>query len=463
MFSETDFTEDLRKISVPTLVVEADGEDDRRREGGPLGVTRPHIVVVGGGFGGLSVVQRLRTAPVDVTLLDRRNFHLFQPLMYQVATGSLSAGEVASPLRAILSKQRNVRVLLGDAADVDPKAKKLRLEDGAEIPYDALVIAAGSETSYYGHDEWRAFAQCPKSVEEGTEICSKIFYAFEAAERASDPASVRAWLTFVIVGAGPTGLEMAGALAEIARRTLRHEFRSVTPQSARIVLMDRAARVLPSYPEDLSRRAETLIERLGAEVLTNTTVLDITENSVSYENASGRAVLATHTVLWAGGIAPTRFGERVARSMGAAVDRSGRIIVGGDLTIPGHPDIFIIGDLASAQGPDGKPLPGLAPVAIQQGTYVAGAIRARAKGGDAPAPFSYDNMGDMAVIGRGAAVANVFGFHFSGLPAWLLWLFVHLMRIVVFQSRVLVFVQWGFLYLTWSRNSRLITGPLTPL
>jgi NADH:ubiquinone reductase (H+-translocating) len=423
---------------------------------------RPKVVIIGGGFGGLSLAQHLRNAPVDVTLIDRRNFHLFQPLMYQVATGSLSAGEVAAPLRSVLSRQRNVRVLLGDAVDVDPKDQLLLLDDGAKIPYDTLVVATGSQTSYFGHDEWRRFAECPKSIEESTEIRSKIFFAFEAAERAAGSPDVAAWLTFVIVGAGATGLEMAGALAEIARETLRHDFRSIQPQNARIILIELAPRVLPGYPEDLSRHARQLVERLGVEVLTGTRVLDITETAVTYENENGRTELATRTVLWAGGIAPTAFGERLARTVQAKTERSGRILVNPDLTLLQQPNIFVIGDLAAVAGKDGKPLPGLAPVAIQQGAYVAKVIRARLRGRESVPPFRYFNRGDMAVIGRAAAVANVFGFHFWGLPAWLLWLFIHLMYIVEFQSRVLVFIEWGFLYLTWSRGARLITCPAPP-
>jgi NADH dehydrogenase len=423
---------------------------------------RHQVVVVGGGFGGLSAVQHLRNAAVDITLIDRRNFHLFQPLMYQVATGSLSPGEVAAPLRSVLSSQRNVRVWLGEAADVDPNGKTLKLKDGAAVPYDTLVVATGSQTSYYGHDAWRAFAQCPKSIEESTQIRSKIFYAFEAAERSPDAEQVSSWLTFVIVGAGATGLEMAGALAEIARQTLRYDFRSIQPQRARIVLIEAAPRVLPGYPEDLSRHAHMLVERLGVEVLTQTRVLDITENAVTYENEKGRVELPTRTVLWAGGIAPTPFGEQLARSTQSPTDRSGRVLVRADLTLQNYADVFVIGDLAAAAGSDGRPLPGLAPVAIQQGAYVAKVIRARLGGRSAAPPFRYFNRGDMAVIGRAAAVANVFGIHVWGLPAWLLWLFVHLMYIVEFQSRVLVFIEWGFLYLTWSRGARLITGPPAP-
>ncbi len=425
-------------------------------------MARPKVVIIGGGFGGLSAAQRLKSAPVDITLLDRRNFHLFQPLMYQVATGSLSPGEVASPLRSILSSQKNTRVLLGEADDLDPKLRRLTLKDGASIEFDTLVVATGADTSYYGHDEWREWAQCPKSVEEATAIRRKIFYAFEAAERSSDANAVRAWLTFVIVGAGATGLELAGALAEIARQTLRHDFRSIQPQNARIVLIEAAPRVLPGYPEDLSRHARALVERLGVEVLTGARVQNIDAGSVTFQSDQGSTRLPTRTVLWAGGIAPTAFGERVAQQTHAATDRAGRIQVNADMTIPDFPNIFIIGDLASAPGPGGSPLPGLAPVAIQEGTYVAKVIRARLRGIQAVPPFRYFNRGDMAVIGRAAAVANVFGVHVWGWPAWFLWLFIHLMYLVEFQSRLLVFIEWGFLYLTFSRGARLITGPVEP-
>ncbi|HXW50656.1 MAG TPA: NAD(P)/FAD-dependent oxidoreductase [Candidatus Acidoferrales bacterium] len=426
-------------------------------------MARPSVLVIGGGFGGLSAVQHLRTADADVTLLDRRNFHLFQPLMYQVATGSLSPGEIAAPLRSILNRQRNTRVLLGEAADLDPAQRVVTLSDDTQFHYDQLVVATGSKTSYYGHDEWRAFAQCPKSIEESTEIRRKIFYAFEAAERAAaDTDEARSWLTFVIVGAGATGLELAGALAEIARQTLRHDFRAIRPQSSRILLIEVAPRVLPAYPEDLSRHAQALVERLGVQVLTNARVLDISEDAVTYEHDGTTTRLPTKTVLWAGGIAPTPFGELVAKRTSAPTDRAGRIQVGPDLTVPGHPEIFVVGDLAAAAGPGGGSLPGLAPVAMQEGAYAARVINARLRGVSAVPAFRYFNRGDMAVIGRAAAVANVFGVHVWGWPAWLLWLFIHLLYIVEFQSRLLVFIEWGFLYLTYSRGARLITGPPAP-
>ena len=416
------------------------------------------VVILGGGFGGLAAAQKLKRAPVEVTLIDRRNFHLFQPLLYQVATGSLSPGDIAAPLRSVLSRQKNARVLLGEAADVDPEAKRVILRDGDTYPYDTLIVATGSQTSYYGNDSWRQWAPSLKSVEEATAIRHKILYAFERAERAATEEEARAWLTFVIVGAGATGLELSGALAEIARETLRHDFRKIRPQEARILLLEGAPRVLGGYPEDLSAKAEKLLTRLGVEVIKGVMVTQIGPDGVTFKRGESTESLATRTVLWAGGVTSTPFGERLAMRTKAETDRSGRIKVERDLTIPKYPDIFIIGDLAHAEEEQGKPLPGVAQVAMQGGAYAAKTIRARLKGKSRVRPFHYLNKGDLAVIGRAAAVASIFGVHISGWPAWLIWLFVHLMYIVEFQSRVLVFIRWGFEYLTFSRGARLITG-----
>jgi NADH:quinone reductase (non-electrogenic) len=417
-----------------------------------------NIVILGGGFGGLAAAQKLKRAAVQVTLIDRRNFHLFQPLLYQVATGSLSPGEIAAPLRAVLSRQKNARVLLGEAEDVDPEAKRVILRDGDTYPYDSLIVATGSQTSYYGNDSWREWAPSLKSVEEATAIRHKILYAFERAERAGTLEEARAWLTFVIVGAGATGLELSGALAEIAHETLRHDFRKIHPQEARIILMEGAPRVLGVFPEDLSVKAEKLVKRLGVEVVKGVLVTDINAEGVTFKRGDATERLAAKTVLWAGGVTSTPFGQRLAQRTKAETDRSGRIKVKPDLTIPNYPDIFVIGDLAHAVNEKGNPLPGVAQVAMQGGAYAAKTIRARVAGKHPPRPFHYCNKGDLAVIGRAAAVANIFGLHVSGLPAWLIWLFVHLMYIVEFQSRVLVFIQWGFEYLTFSRGARLITG-----
>ncbi len=416
------------------------------------------VVILGGGFGGLNAAQKLKRAPVEVTLIDRRNFHLFQPLLYQVATGSLSPGEIAAPLRGVLAKQKNTRVLLGEAADIDPVAKRVILRDGAAFEYDSLIVATGTQSSYYGHDDWREWAPSLKSVEDATAIRHKILYAFERAERAASDEEARAWLTFVIVGAGATGMELGGALAEIANETLKNDFRRINPREAKILLMEGGARVLPSFPEDLSAKAERLVEKLGVLVLKNVMVTEIDRDGVTYDTAHGSESLAAKTVLWAGGVMANEFGRKLAERTKAETERSGRIKVNPDLTVPGYTDIFIIGDLALSQGKNGKPLPGVAQVAIQGGAYAARAIRARLSGKKELPPFRYFNKGDMAVIGRAAAIANIFGLHLSGLLAWLTWLFIHLMYIVEFQSRVLVFVQWGFEFLTFSRGARLITG-----
>jgi NADH dehydrogenase len=416
------------------------------------------VVILGGGFGGLAAVMKLKRAPVEMILIDRRNFHLFQPLMYQVATGSLSPGDIAAPLRGVLSRQKNTQVLLGEATDVDPDAKRVILNDGATFDYDSLIVATGSQTSYYGNDSWREWAPSLKSIEEATAIRHKILYAFERAERADTEDEARAWLTFVIVGAGATGMELSGALAEIATETLRHDFRKINPQEARIILMEGAARVLGAFPEDLSAKAEKLVTGLGVEVIKNVMVTNISAAGVTFKRGDAVQQLAARTVLWAGGVTATPFGRKLAERTRAETDRGGRIKVKPDLTIPNYPDIFIIGDLAYAMDKEEKPLPGVAQVAMQGGAYAAKVIRAHIAGKRELPPFHYFNKGDMAVIGRAAAVANIFGFHVSGLPAWLIWLFVHLIYIVEFQSRVLVFIQWGFEYLTFSRGARLITG-----
>ena len=422
-------------------------------------MARKHrVLILGGGFGGLVAAQTLVRADAAITLIDKRNFHLFQPLLYQVATGSLSPGEIAAPLRSVLSKQKNVEVLLGEATDLDPEARKVTLRDGGAFPYDTLIIATGSQTSYYGRDEWRLEAPSLKTIEEATAIRRKLLSAFEMAERAADEAEARAWLTFVIVGAGATGMELAGALGEIARETLRHDFRNIRPQEARIFLLEGGNRVLPSYPEDLSAKAEKLVSELGVQVIKRAMVETISSEGVVYKNADREISLNAKTVLWAGGVTTTAFGRRVAERTRSESDHAGRIKVTSDLTIPNYPNIFIVGDLALMSDENGKQLPGVAQVAIQSGRYAGKAVLQRLQGISELKPFHYVDKGDMAVIGRAAAVANIFGFHVSGLLAWMVWLFIHLMYIVEFQSRVLVFIQWGFQYLTFSRGARLITG-----
>jgi len=415
-------------------------------------------VILGGGFGGLSAAQALKRAAVQVTLLDRRNFHLFQPLLYQVATGSLSPGEIAAPLRSVLRKQKNTEVLLGEAADIDPHKNLLTLSDGAQFEYDSLIVSTGSQTSYYGNDSWRKNAPSLKTVEEATNIRQKILLAFECAERSASEAEARAWLTFVIVGAGATGLELAGALAEIANETLRHDFRRINPSEAQILLVEGGPRILAAFPEDLAEKAERLVSRLGVKVLKGVKVTSVDAEGVTFERGATTERLAAKTVLWAGGVTTNEFGRTLAKRTEAQTDRIGRIPVTPQLTIPNFPNIFVVGDLALANDKNGKPLPGVAQVAMQGGAYAAKVIRAGGEKTPEPLPFHYFNKGDMAVIGRAAAVANIFGLHLSGLLAWLVWLFIHLIYIVEFQSRVMVFIQWGIQFVTFSRGARLITG-----
>jgi len=410
------------------------------------------VVIVGGGFGGLYAAQALKSAPVDVTLVDRRNFHLFQPLLYQVATGSLSPGEITAPLRAVLRNQKNARVLLGDAVSLDPGARQLILSDG-QIPYDTLIVATGAQNDYFGNTTWPSVAPALKSIEDATAVRHKILYAFEAAEREEDPARRRAWLTFVIVGAGPTGVELAGALAEIATDTLRHDFRSIHPEESHIILLEGSPHVLPAYPEDLSVAAEHSLVKLGVRPRTNVRVTAIDSESVTL--ATGERI-ATRTVLWAAGVAPSDFGKVLEKRSGATLNRRGQVNVAPDLTVPGHPEILVIGDLAHLDQ-DGKPLPGVAPVAMQQGRYAARSVVERLSG-VAPKPFRYHDKGSLAVIGRAAGVADFGKLRFHGLIAWLLWLFVHLMYLVQFRNRVIVFIRWGFQYLSFDRGARLITG-----
>lgn len=419
---------------------------------------RHRVLILGGGFGGLYAAQALKRAPVDITLIDHRNFHLFQPLLYQVATGSLSPGEIAAPLRGVLAKQQNTRVWLGEAADIDPHAKEVVLKDGARCGYDSLIVATGSQSTYFGHNEWSKWAPSLKSIEEATAIRHKILLAFEAAERVEDSEERLTWLTFVIVGAGATGVELAGALGEISRHTLKNDFRSIDPKDARIIIVDSGTRVLATYPEDLSRKAEQALIRLGTRVRCGLTVTCIDANGVTLKDKSGNEEhIASHTAIWAAGVGVSEFTKLLAQRTSAPLEK-GRIKANPDLTIPNYPDIFVVGDIAYSLDEHGKPLPGVAQVAMQGGEYAAKTIIRRVEGKSSQAPFKYFNKGDLAVIGRGKAIANVFGVHLSGLPAWLVWVFIHLLYIVEFQSRLLVMLQWGFLYLTYNRGALLITG-----
>ena len=414
------------------------------------------VVILGGGFGGLGAALRLKHAPVQVTLVDRCNYHLFQPLLYQVATGTLSPANIASPLRNILRKQKNARVLLAEATRVDVAKKRVILSDG-ELEYDTLIVATGSSHQYFGHDEWEQHAPGLKTIEDATDMRRRILLAFEAAEREMDPQKAAEWLTFVIVGGGPTGAELAGALAEIAVDSLRYDFRRIDPAKAHIVLVEGTDRLLPAYPPNLSAAAKKMLERLKVTVRTGAMVVDIQQHSVTVKSGDQLQTYPTRTILWAAGVLASPLGKQIAADTGAEADRAGRIIVAPDMTVPGHPDIFVIGDLSNFSHQTGKPLPGVAQPAIQQGHYAAKAIRARLAG-KSIVPFRYFDKGNLAVIGRAKAVADLNFVGVSGLPAWLLWIFIHLLYIVEFQNRVLIALQWAWLYITWGRSARLITG-----
>jgi NADH dehydrogenase len=417
---------------------------------------KPHqVVVIGGGFGGLYATQSLKRAPVRVTLLDRRNFHLFQPLLYQVATGGLSPANIATPLREVLKRQKNAQVLLAEATDIDVANRRVLLTDGT-VGYDTLVVATGARHHYFGHYEWEVLAPGLKTIEDATEMRRRILLAFEAAERIADPER-RAWLTFVVVGAGPTGVELAGTLGEIANDTLRHNFRHINPADAHILLIEGADRVLPPYPPQLSAKAEAALARLGVTVWTKASVTDIQPDGVTIRRGNQTERVATHTVLWAAGVLASPLGGALAKATGAELDRAGRVVVQPDLTLPNHPEIFVIGDLAHVRHQSGQPLPGVAPVAIQQGRYVADLIQRRLRGQTLP-PFRYRDYGNMATIGRAAAVADLGWIRFSGFFAWLAWLFIHLINLLLFHNKVLVFLQWTVNYFTRNRSARLITG-----
>jgi NADH dehydrogenase len=437
--------------------------DVAQQTGGETG--RQHVVVVGGGFGGVQAVRKLRRAAVDITLVDRRNFSLFQPLVYQVATGALSPGEIASPLRGIFKRDRNVRVVLGEVTGFDLDGRRVRVDgitpddELLELPYDSLIVAGGSYYSYFGHDEWRPFAPDVKSLESAFEVRRRILTAFEAAEYEPDLDRRAAWLTFVVVGAGPTGVELAGQIAEIARETVHRDFRTIDTRSARVLLVEMADRVLTAFPPRLSQRAAQALEHLGVTPLTEHKVVDITAESVTLEAASGTTEeVPARTVVWAAGVVASELAGLLAAEAGAAVDRAGRVAVGPDLTLPGHPEVIALGDMVQVHDDEGKavPLPGLAPVAMQQGRYAGRAIRERLRGREAP-PFHYRDKGNLATIGRARAVADIKGLQLSGFIAWLTWLFVHLFYLIGFQNRLLVFTRWVISFVTRSRGERLIT------
>jgi NADH dehydrogenase len=411
-------------------------------------MSHPRVVIVGGGFGGLSAARALRDVPVDVLLVDRRNHHVFQPLLYQVATAGLSPGDISSPIRWILRKQRNVRVWLADARRVDVDRRVLVLADG-EVPYDYLILAPGATHAYFGHDDWREHAPGLKTLEDALEMRRRVLLAFEKAEREQDRAEQRRLLTFVVVGGGPTGVELAGALAEISRHALAHDFRAIDPESARVILIEGGPALLAAYPANLSAFARRALERLGVAVWTGSTVTNVKSGEVSV----GNEVIQAGTILWAAGVSASPLGQ----SLGTPLDRAGRVLVNEDLTVPGHPEVFVAGDLAALKGKDGQWLPGVAQVAMQQAAHAAANVR-RALGGQPYAPFAYYNFGNLATIGRNYAVADLPRLKMKGYPAWLFWLFVHIAKLIGFRNRLSVMLQWASSYMTYQRSVRLITG-----
>jgi NADH dehydrogenase len=418
------------------------------------------VVIVGGGFGGLYAAQALGKAPVRVTLIDRRNFHLFQPLLYQVAIGGLSPANIAAPLRDVLKRQRNTRVLLAEAVGFDLDHRLALLKDGSE-PYDTLIVATGARHHYFGHPEWEVFAPGLKSIEDATDMRRRILSAFERAERCTNPDDCQALLTFVIVGGGPTGVELAGAVGEMAHSTLRGNFRSIDPARAHILLLEGLDRILGTYPPKLSDKAVKSLQRLGVTVRVRTMVTDVQPGSVAVRSDDKSEVIRTHTILWAAGVDASPLARMLGQATGAQVDRQGRVAVQPDLTLPGHPEVFVLGDMASYPHQDGKPLPGVAPVAMQQGRYAADLIQRRLRG--APAvPFHYKDRGAMATIGRAAAVTDLGWITLSGMIAWLAWLFIHILYLIEFQNRILVMIQWAWNYFTRNRAARLITGTGSP-
>ncbi len=425
------------------------------------GATAHRVVIVGGGFGGLVAAQSLNKTPTQVTLIDRRNFHLFQPLLYQVATGGLSPANIAAPLRAILKKQKNTQVMLGEVTGFDLAAKAVILKDGARVPFDSLIVATGSTHHYFGHHEWADRAPGLKTIEDATEIRRRVLSAFERAERSSDPAERTRLLTFVVVGGGPTGVEMAGAISELAKHTMRADFRNINPSTARIILVEGQTRVLGAFHEKLSQKALGALAGMGIEVQLDCHVTAIEPDHVIVKPDGGKAEgqrIDTETVVWAAGVKASPLGKLLAEAAGVTAGRGGHVPVNPDCTVGNRPDVFVIGDMASMPGPDGKPLPGLAPVATQQGEYVAGVIVRRLKGETPKGPFRYFDKGTMATIGGGKAVAESMGFKFSGYLAWLAWLFIHILYLARFENRVLVLFQWFWNYMTRNRTARLITG-----
>jgi NADH dehydrogenase len=420
----------------------------RRRSRALLAEPLPRVVIVGAGFAGLTAARELRKAPVRVTVVDRRNHHLFQPLLYQVATAALNPADISAPIRNVLRRQLNAQVVLGEVAGLDLEGRRVLLDEGTALPYDHLLVATGATHSYFGRDDWAPLAPGLKTIEDALEIRRRVLLAFERAEREPDPKVREALLTFVVVGAGPTGVELAGALAEIARHTLAADFRHIDPESTRVVLVEALPNVLPPYVPPLQASARRQLERLGVEVRTGAKVTAIDDQGVT----AGGERIPSRTVLWGAGVSASPLG----RALGAKVDRAGRVEVLPDLTIPGHPEVAVAGDLAAIREESGALVPGVAPAAIQAGRHAARNVK-RALAGEPPLPFHYLDKGSLATIGRAAGVADIRGLRFSGFTAWLLWLFVHIFFLIGFRNRVAVILQWAWSYLTWRRGARLIT------
>ena len=440
-------------------LVEARRRNARSDVSGGATTHRHRVVVIGGGFAGLRAAQHLATAPVELTIVDRRNFHLFQPLTYQVATGALSPGEVAYPLRAVFRRHSNVRVLMAEVTGFDLDDRRVHLASGS-LPYDTLIVAGGSHYSYFGHDDWRRYAPEVKSLESALAARARILGAFEAAETEPNPDRRRALLTFVVIGAGPTGVEMAGQIAEMGRRTLRGEFRSIDPRRCRVLLVEMAERVLPTFSPSLSPKAARSLESLGVTLLLQRTVIAIDDEAVTAAAPDGTAErIPTRNAIWAAGVEASSLASQLGELSGAEIDRAGRVTVGPDLTLPGHPEVLALGDMVRVRSSDGgvQALPGVAPVAIQQGRYAAKLVRARLSG-HPTRPFRYLDKGDLATIGRARAVADLHVIRLSGFPAWAAWLVVHLFYLVGFQNRLIVFIRWFISFVTYGRGARLITS-----
>ena len=418
------------------------------------------VIIIGGGFGGLASAKALKRADVQVTLIDKHNFHLFQPLLYQVATGELSPANIASPLRAILRRQSNCEVLMAEVIDIKVDEKTVHLDDGQNLNYDYLIVATGAKHSYFGNDQWQPLAPALKTIEDATEVRKHLLYAFEQAEKTNDPIRREAWLTFVIVGGGPTGVELSGALSEIAHYTMRYDFRRIDPVDAKILLVEASEDPLDAYPKELTAKTKKALEKLKITLVNNSKVVEIFPDKVVIAHKDGgRKDVVTNTVIWAAGIAATPLARALGEHVGANVDRGGRVSVNADLTLDKHPEVMVLGDMCSfTHTEDGKPLPGLAAVAQQQGKYVGNRVAAIAAGQNFDKPFKYRDRGTMAVIGRYQAIVMVGKWRFSGFIAWLMWFFVHILLITQFRSRILIGFQWAFTFISRDRSARLITG-----